>query len=201
MAATTHFLVSLRRATSVTHRILMVFLKGHHISSVVHLYEDNMKLANLDVSLTSIWSLLVSLLRCDDLLASSADPSKFPNSSAASLTISLLWEIIYFFVPLHVKMYAKEGTGTRFASWLLGQPALALVPMKGLKGLSGAQPPAKNTGNSSSDPAQSQLTASLADNLKIGIKAMHSMANDEARRLFHRNYNYGYPEVGTALSS
>jgi len=180
----------------------MVFLKGHHISSIVH-HKENLKLANLDVSPTSIWSLSVSLFRCDDLLASSADPSKFPipNSSAASLIVSLLWEVICFFVPPHVRMYAKEGTGTRFASWLLGQPALALVPVEGLKGLGGAQLPAKNTGNSTSDPTQSQLTASLADSLKIGIKAMHTMANDEAGRFFHRNYNYGYPEVGTALSS
>ena len=180
----------------------MVFLKAHYVSSVVHLYEENIKLANLDVSLTSIWSLLVSLFRCDDLLASSADPSQLPNSSAASLIVSLLWEIICFFVPLDLKTYAKEGTGARFASWLLGQPVLALVPMKGLKGLSGAQPPAKNMGDTTSDPTQSQFTASLADNLKIGIKAMHTMANDEARRLFHRkSLNYGYPEVRMALSS
>ena len=57
----------------------MVFLKAHYISSVVHLYEENIKLANLDVSLASIWSLLVSLFRCDNLLASSADPSQFPT--------------------------------------------------------------------------------------------------------------------------
>jgi len=74
--------------------------------------------------------------------------------------------------------------------------------VKGLKGLSGAQPPAKNMGNTTSDPTQSQFSAPLADNVKIGIKAMHSMANDEARRLFHRRpLNYGYPEVRTAVSS
>jgi len=84
----------------------------------------------------------------------------------------------------------------------LGQPALALVPVKGLKGLSGAQPPTKNMGNTTSDPTQSQISAPLADNLKIGIRAMHTMANDEAKRLFHRKpLNYGYPEVRTALLS
>jgi len=51
----------------------MAFLKGHHISSVVHLYEEVIKRAGLDVSLTSIWSLFVSLFRCDDLLSSSPD--------------------------------------------------------------------------------------------------------------------------------
>lgn len=55
-------------------------LKRHHISSVVPYYEKGMKLANLDVSATSIWNLTVSLFRCDDdMLASSADPSKFPT--------------------------------------------------------------------------------------------------------------------------
>jgi len=98
-----------------------------------------------------------------------------------------------------VKTYAKEGAGTRFASWFSGQPALALVPVKGLKGLGVAQPRAKNMGNTTSDPTQLQLTASLADNLKVGIKAMHTMVNDEARRLFHLNYSYR--EVPTALSS
>jgi len=173
------FFILLGLTASIYHLLMAAtthFLE-HHISSVFHLHKEHIKLPNLDVSLRSIWSLSVSLFR-----------------SAASLIVSLLWETICFFVPHHVKMYAEEGTGTRFASWLLGQPVLSLVPVKGLKGLSGAQPPTKNAGNSTSDPTQSQLTVSLADNLKIGIKAMHSMANDEARRLFHRKYNYGYPE-------
>jgi len=147
----------------------------HHISSVVHLYEEGIKVAGLDVSLTSIWSLLVSLFR-----------------SAASLIVSLLWDIICFSIPLDVKTYAKKGTGTRFASWLSVQPDLALVPVKGLKGLGIAQPRAKNMGNTTSDP-------SLTDNLKVGIMAMHTVVNDDARRLFHLNYSYC--EVLTALSS
>ena len=114
--------------------------------------------------------------------------------------VSLLWEITCYFTPLDVKTYAKEGT--RFASWLLDQPALALVSVKGLKGLSDAKPPAKNMGSTTNDATRSQLTASLADALKVGIKAMHAMANDEARQLFHRKpLNYNYPEVCTALSS
>jgi hypothetical protein len=107
-------------------------------------------------------------------------PILIPNSSAASLIVSLLWEVIRFSVPPDVKTYAKNGSRTRFASWLSGQPALALVPVKGLKGLSFL---AKNMDTSTSDAPQSQLTALLADNLRAGFKAMYTVVNDEARRL------------------
>jgi hypothetical protein len=47
----------------------MTFLKEHCISSAV---EESIKPADLDESLTFIWSLLVSLSRCDGLLSSSS---------------------------------------------------------------------------------------------------------------------------------
>ncbi len=61
--ATRHFIVSLFGAppSSHAHRSL----KNHPVRSMVGLYEESRKLTHLDICPTSIWDLLIALLRCD----------------------------------------------------------------------------------------------------------------------------------------
>ena len=85
-----------------------------------------------------------------------------------------------------MKPHAEQGVGTRFASRLVEQYVLAPMhtPAKGPDEPSDAQAPADDTASDTSDRTQSQLATPMTDNLKVGIRAMHNVVYDEARRSF-----------------
>jgi hypothetical protein len=141
----------------------------------------------------SIRSLLVLFVRFDNRYL---DPQVHltPHRFAASLIVSLLWEIFVCSLPVDVNTCAEDKTDVRFGLRFAGQPFSIHVPVKVPQGLSGAQ--MNNTGNATREPAPSQPVASLPDDLKDGTRPMRTVVYDEARQLSRRkNSRYDGPEV------
>jgi len=161
--------------------------------SVIRSYEESIKLANLGIRPTSVWGLLVLLFRCD-ICYLVHEIHLSPHRSATPLILALLQDIFALSIPVNAKPFAEDETDTRFTFWVSVRPVSAHVPVKGPHGLNGAQAPAKD--NAVTCIAPSLPIASLVvDDLKDGVRMMHTVVHDGARRLSCRKPGYNDPEV------
>ncbi|KAI9509832.1 hypothetical protein F5148DRAFT_1184748 [Russula earlei] len=143
------------------------------IRSVVYLYEEivnKLALANPDIRRVSIRGFLLTLFR-----------------SAAYFMASLLWDISFHFSQsVDAKTITVDKTNAIPGPWFTGLPVLAHLSLGGTHMPGDTRLQADNTVDATTDRAPSPPAAPSANNLKDGIKTIHTLTGDTTTPLSRR---------------